>query len=126
MSPDRTSARLVSNGMMQLDITAANGALGIVSRANVALANVSHGLLGVFDGDPANDLQLPNGSVIPLNVSSRRLHYDYGLHWLVPHVSESLFTYTGPKPFESFQNISFEPPFLDEVLGNDSSINATE
>mmetsp|Transcript_41367 Transcript_41367/g.74862 ORF Transcript_41367/g.74862 Transcript_41367/m.74862 type:complete len:975 (-) Transcript_41367:46-2970(-) len=123
MSPDQTSARLVANALLQMDITAADGALGIVSRANGALANVSTGLLGVFDGEPSNDLQLPNGTVLPVNVTSRQLHYGYGLHWLVD-IQDSLFSYSGRDTFATFQNISFKPPFLDELLGSD--VNATE
>jgi hypothetical protein len=41
------------------------------------LTNVTSGLLGNFDGNPYNDLMMPNGTVINANSSERQI-FDYG------------------------------------------------
>lgn len=42
------------------------------------------GLLGDADGNPQDDLQLPNGTVLQTPVSSEVLYGSYGPNWLIP------------------------------------------
>ena len=70
----------------------------------------SCGTFGNFDLDPANDLALRNGELLPLPASFERIHGSYADSWRLRTAAESLFTYaTGEGP-ETF----YLPGFPDE------------
>ena len=39
----------------------------------------SKGLLGTYNDDPADDFTLPNGTVLSPSMTSRQIHYNFGL-----------------------------------------------
>jgi hypothetical protein len=71
--------------------------------------NLTHGLLGVYDGNPYNDLQTPVGNVLPANSTTEQIHYKFGMTWRVDE-SESLFNYLG-KNYSFYDYPDYKPTF---------------
>uniref|UniRef100_A0A914DWE2 Sushi domain-containing protein 2 n=1 Tax=Acrobeloides nanus TaxID=290746 RepID=A0A914DWE2_9BILA len=74
------------------------------------------GLLGVFDGNSADDLTDPNGNVIPPNSSLSDIHYNFGLKWMISQ-EESLFSY-GSKNYTAYNDPNFMPSFDEPDINN--------
>ncbi|XP_030349580.1 mucin-4 isoform X4 [Strigops habroptila] len=77
-----SSAMAVFDGAIAISISAASGMLSVVCSLPDQYRNSTKGLLGVWDHDPANDFQMPNGTSIPVNSSEEEI-YSYGLTWAV-------------------------------------------
>jgi sushi domain-containing protein 2 len=75
------------------------------------------GLLGVFDGNSADDLTDPNGNVIPPNSSLIDIHYNFGLKWMISQ-EESLFSY-GSKNYTAYNDPNFVPSFDEPDINVD-------
>ncbi|XP_038044292.1 sushi domain-containing protein 2-like [Patiria miniata] len=75
------------------------------------------GLLGNLNGNPDDDLQFPNGTILEPGSSLKELH-EYGLEWLVAQ-EESIFTYSSPFDYSTYHFPEFSPTFeipdLNEV-----------
>ncbi|XP_038056068.1 sushi domain-containing protein 2-like, partial [Patiria miniata] len=75
------------------------------------------GLLGNLNGNPDDDLQFPNGTILEPGSSLRELH-DFGLEWLVAQ-EDTIFTYISPFDYSTYHFPEFSPTFevpdLDEV-----------
>ena len=69
------------------------------------------GLLGNFNGLVDDDLMLPRGGSLPINSTLSKIHYRFGLHWMVSEY-ESLFSYQTPFGYNSYSQPSFQPTFL--------------
>ena len=41
--------------------------------------NKTEGLLGTYNGDPDDDFTLPTGTVLPADLNSSAIHYNFGL-----------------------------------------------
>uniref|UniRef100_A0A914X5Q1 Sushi, nidogen and EGF-like domain-containing protein 1 n=1 Tax=Plectus sambesii TaxID=2011161 RepID=A0A914X5Q1_9BILA len=54
--------------------------------------NYTSGLVGVFDGNPNDDLRDPQGHVISSNSDICTIHHDFGMKWMIAE-EESLFFY---------------------------------
>jgi len=78
--------------------------------ADVVNKGKTRGLLGTFDGHPENDLQTPDGLVIPLSSSLEKIHFDFGLKWMI-RKEESFFTYGKDKSYDTYKNEKFRPSF---------------
>ncbi|XP_061188889.1 protein mesh-like [Saccostrea echinata] len=86
--------------------------------ANDSLKGTISGLLGDFDGNPSNDLLLPNGSVLEPNVTEETIYMSFKNAWRITSV-ESLFTYPNGKTYEDYNNDglkNFFPEFLSSVV----------
>ncbi|XP_076091868.1 protein mesh-like isoform X1 [Mytilus galloprovincialis] len=68
------------------------------------------GLFGDNDGDVGNDLHSKDNDLTQGNASMVTIHNDFGLSWRAAE-NESLFTYTGGRTYESYQNLNFVPTF---------------
>ncbi|KAL5009486.1 hypothetical protein ScPMuIL_011791 [Solemya velum] len=68
------------------------------------------GLLGNFNGDPNDDLQQPNGTVLPKSATESEIYYNFGELW---RTSTTLFTYPAGKSITDFQFPGFVPIFID-------------
>lgn len=68
---------------------------------------------GVWDHDPADDFQMPNGTSIPVNSSEEEI-YSYGMTWAVGE--HSLFT----QPLDS-SALNFTPFFLSRLRQENES-----
>ncbi|KAK2171660.1 hypothetical protein NP493_1037g00034 [Ridgeia piscesae] len=75
--------------------------------------------MGRFNNDPADDLQPANGGeLLSANASSERdIFTIFGQSWRIKR-ADSIFKYIDGTSFEHFDRSSFEPIFLQEVLGN--------
>ncbi|XP_052091067.1 protein mesh-like isoform X1 [Mytilus californianus] len=68
------------------------------------------GLFGDNDGDAGNDLHSKDNELTQGNASMVAIHNNFGLSWRAAE-NESLFTYTGGRTYESYQNLNFIPTF---------------
>ena len=68
----------------------ANGILAVVVNVPESAYNKTSGLLGVFNGDPDDDLTAPDGTVLSPDSDMETIYYDFGQlcelwrvsHWL--------------------------------------------
>lgn len=64
--------------------------------------NRVRGLMGNFDGNPANDLFLRNGALLPNPIDFNTFYNVYANSWRVPSLAESLFYYGAGEAFGGF------------------------
>jgi hypothetical protein len=120
MVPTEKATIIVTGDRKNVSISFASGfsfvftrvenSLTLVSMADVKNKGKTRGLLGTFDGHPENDLQTPDGVVIPLSSSLKTIHYDFGLKWMITK-AESFFTYGKDKSYDTYKNEQFQPSF---------------
>uniref|UniRef100_A0A8C4V7F1 Mucin-4 n=1 Tax=Falco tinnunculus TaxID=100819 RepID=A0A8C4V7F1_FALTI len=75
-----SSITAVFDGAIAVSISANSGILSVVCSLPDRYRNSTKGLLGVWDHDPADDFQMPNGTSIPVNSSEEEI-YSYGMTW---------------------------------------------
>ncbi|KAH3861667.1 hypothetical protein DPMN_024601, partial [Dreissena polymorpha] len=73
----------------------------------------STGLYGNNDGDSNNEFNLPDGTVLPNNMTDRMIH-NYAEQWNVTSQTR-LFHYSTGKPISATADPTFYPIFLDEI-----------
>ncbi|XP_060591770.1 fibrillin-1-like [Ruditapes philippinarum] len=110
---DNALSVLFPTSGISLNISVSVQMLSISTIIPNTLTNVTSGLLGNFDGNPYNDLMMPNGTVINANSSERQI-FDYGQTWEIDE-KKSMFVYEDGKSHQDYQNNSFTPRFLDEI-----------
>ncbi|XP_010083669.1 PREDICTED: mucin-4 [Pterocles gutturalis] len=98
------SVTAIFDGAIAIAISAASGILSVVCSLPDRYHNGTKGLLGVWDHDPTDDFQMPNGTSIPVNSSEEEI-YSYGMTWAVGE--HSLFA----QPLDS-RLMNFTPIFL--------------
>lgn len=80
------------------------------------------GLLGVMDGNPNNDLTLPDGSILNSNSNDREIYSGFGLRWATTAES-SVFVYSNGLSHSSFVNTAYMPAFIsDGIKFNNSEL----
>lgn len=79
------------------------------------------GLLGNNDGNPDNDLQDDNGTVIAAMSPLRQIHYQFGEKWRIT-AEESMFTYPIGKTYNDYAVPSFTPNFVAPVMSDDNAV----
>jgi len=82
--------------------------------------NKSKGLLGTYNDDSDDDFTLPNGTVLSPSMTARQIHYDFGLNWQIT-AEQSLFTYGPNENVSTFQNASFVPMFVEDIVWADNA-----
>jgi len=110
ISADRKEVTVSFASGFSFGITVAENSLMLSSVVDARIKGKTRGLLGVFDGHPENDLQAPNGNVIPLNSSLETIHFEFGLKWMIAK-EESLFIYDTGKSYDTYKNEKFRPSF---------------
>ncbi|CAN9504868.1 unnamed protein product [Ophioblennius macclurei] len=80
------------------------------------------GLLGVMNGDPADDLKLSNGQIVADPKNPEQV-YSFGVNWLVPNES-ALFTYDSQYLLDTYyyaprHDVNFIPVFTIPENPND-------
>lgn len=63
-----------------ITITPAIKALDISVNMPVTFRNQTKGLLGNYNNDPSDDFTLPNGTVLPSNITDRQKFVHFGIH----------------------------------------------
>ncbi|KAK2160812.1 hypothetical protein NP493_1626g00009 [Ridgeia piscesae] len=93
--------------------------LDITVGASDKFKNHTKGLMGVFNGDPMDDLLPPGENAVPLsNISSEKtIFYQFGELWRILAV-DSLFYYASGESYSTFVHKEFKPLFLEDVLNN--------
>ncbi|XP_068020042.1 mucin-4 [Melanerpes formicivorus] len=108
-----SSSMAVFDGAIAVSISANFGILSVVCSLPSQYRNSTKGLLGVWDHDPTDDFQMPNGTSIPVNSSEEEI-YSYGMTWAVGE--HSLFT----QPLDSLA-MNFTPIFLSRLRQENES-----
>ncbi|XP_075013781.1 mucin-4 [Calonectris borealis] len=108
-----SSVTAVFDGAIAISISAASGILNVVCSLADRYRNSTKGLLGVWDHDPADDFQMPNGTSIPVNSSEEEI-YSYGMTWAVG--DHSLFAQHLDSPV-----MNFTPIFLSRLRQENES-----
>ncbi|CAM9324750.1 unnamed protein product [Bubo scandiacus] len=102
-----SSVTAIFDGAIAVSISATSGILSVVCSLPDQYRNSTKGLLGVWDHDPADDFQMPNGTSIPVNSSEEEI-YSYGMTWAV--AEQSLFAQSLDSPV-----MNFTPIFLSRL-----------
>jgi Ca2+-binding RTX toxin-like protein len=84
------------------------GYLNVTPYIATGRANAVEGLLGDFDGDRANDLQLADGTVLAQPVDILDLYGLFANAWRVTD-ADSLFVYADGESTDDFQRLDFPP-----------------
>uniref|UniRef100_A0A8C3Y234 Mucin-4 n=1 Tax=Catharus ustulatus TaxID=91951 RepID=A0A8C3Y234_CATUS len=103
-----SSVTAVFDGTVAVSVSATSGMLSVVCSLPDWYRNSTRGLLGVWDHDPADDFQMPNGTSIPVNSSEEEI-YSYGM-------TCNLFT----QPLDS-PALTFTPFFLSRLRQENES-----
>ncbi|XP_067018613.1 mucin-like protein isoform X3 [Acropora muricata] len=85
--------------------------------------NKTKGLFGTYNKDPDDDFTLPNGTVLSPDITSRDIHFKFGLNWQITD-QESLFTYGPGENVSTFANATFEPMFVEDIKWADNDTEA--
>ncbi|KAH9505495.1 hypothetical protein Btru_057451 [Bulinus truncatus] len=78
------------------------------------LHNKTRGLLGNFNGDRSDEFTLPNGTVLPSNISEREIYEQFAKTWVVTDAN-SVFLYKDGESAETYQHLDFVPTYGDEA-----------
>ncbi|XP_026710780.1 mucin-4 [Athene cunicularia] len=108
-----SSITAIFDGAIAVSISATSGILSMVCSLPDRYHNSTKGLLGVWDHDPADDFQMPNGTSIPVNSSEEEI-YSYGMTWAV--AKQSLFAHSLDSPI-----MNFTPIFLSRLRQENES-----
>ncbi|KAK2162840.1 hypothetical protein NP493_1501g01086 [Ridgeia piscesae] len=93
--------------------------LDITVGASDKFKNHTKGLMGVFNGDPTDDLLPPGENVVALSNSSseKTIFYGFGELWRINQV-DSLFYYVNGESYLTYAHPEFKPLFLEDVTAN--------
>ncbi|XP_032049167.1 mucin-4 [Aythya fuligula] len=97
-----SSVTATFDGTVSVSISASAGLLSVVCSLPDRYRNTTKGLLGVWDNNPADDFQMPNGTSIPVNSSEEEI-FSYGMTWAVGE--HSLFAQPLAAPEKNFTPI---------------------
>ena len=59
-----------------------------------SLAGKTSGLLGNFNGDPDDDFQTPDGSLVAPDADMKTIHYEFGLLCMIARYSTIVYHIT--------------------------------
>ncbi|KFZ63803.1 Mucin-4, partial [Podiceps cristatus] len=108
-----SSVMAIFDGAIAVSISATSRILSVVCSLPDRYCNGTKGLLGVWDYDPADDFQMPNGTIIPVNSSEEEI-YSYGMTWAAGE--HSLFAQPLASPVTNFT-----PVFLSQLRQENTS-----
>ncbi|XP_064522242.1 mucin-4 isoform X2 [Pseudopipra pipra] len=108
-----SSVTAVFDGTIAVSISAASGILSMICSLPDWYRNSTKGLLGVWDHDPTDDFQMPNGTSIPVNSSEEEI-YSYGMTWALDE--NNLFAQSLGSPV-----LNFTPIFLSRLRQKNES-----
>uniref|UniRef100_A0A803JTA1 Uncharacterized protein n=2 Tax=Xenopus tropicalis TaxID=8364 RepID=A0A803JTA1_XENTR len=104
-------------GLISVSVSAYSGIMNAITNLPTQFFGKSQGLLGVWNSDTADDLQMPNGTVISTNSSEQDI-YNYGLTWTVSGMN--LFSLFQSRAIQRSAS-TFEPVFLSDLIKQYSS-----
>ncbi len=83
--------------------------MSFIAEMNEEFQGQISGLLGNLNGDPEDDFQFPNGTIIR-DLSSLKDIHDYALTWMIAE-EDSIFTYVSPYDYNTYHFPDFTPIF---------------
>ncbi|XP_038044296.1 uncharacterized protein LOC119718996 [Patiria miniata] len=83
--------------------------MSFIAQLDTKFQGQIQGLLGNLNGNPDDDLQFPNGTILEPGSSLKEIH-EFGLEWLVAP-EESIFTYISPFDYNTYYLPEFSPTF---------------
>ncbi|OXB75646.1 UNVERIFIED_CONTAM: hypothetical protein H355_001290 [Colinus virginianus] len=108
-----SSITAIFDGTVSISVSAGSGMLSAVCSLPEQYHNGTKGLLGVWNHNPTDDFQMPNGTNIPVNSSEEEI-FIYGMTWAVGE--HSLFAQPLAAPIRTFN-----PIFLSELRQENES-----
>ncbi|KAI0237078.1 Mucin-like protein [Lamellibrachia satsuma] len=101
--------------------------LDITVGASTKFKGKTKGLMGLFNGDPTDDLLPPGENVVPLSNSSseKRIFDEFGELWRIQKI-DSLFYYAPGESYSTYAHTEFQPLFLEDVLANMTTAQRTK
>ncbi|KAI8767258.1 mucin protein, partial [Biomphalaria glabrata] len=78
------------------------------------MANKTRGLLGNFNGNKNDEFILPDGQLLPANISDRQIYQEFAKKWAVISTN-SVFMYGPGENTSLYQHPDFEPFYKDET-----------
>ncbi|XP_075034646.1 sushi domain-containing protein 2 isoform X2 [Mixophyes fleayi] len=92
-----------------VEVRARGGFLSVSTLLPDIFLNKTQGLLGVMNNDPADDLTLRNGTVLPITASPEQI-FQFGADWAVTNES-SLFLYDSQDLLNDYR-LKHDPDFI--------------
>jgi len=116
LSPENYILQFENEINIDIILTEEHNAFSIITTLPDRFQNKTKGLLGIMDGNIANDFSLPNGTVLQLNASNDRdIFYKFGEHWRNTP-SNSIFTYSDGFNHSDYANKTFVPRFIADGI----------
>ncbi|MEE6515241.1 hypothetical protein FKM82_023840 [Ascaphus truei] len=105
---------------ISLSVSVKLGTLSFVVTLQPTYQNRTEGLLGVYNGNPNDDLLSADGHTIPYNESTKLTDaqiFIFGITWKTTSES-SIFVYntTAGESWDTYNNNSFVPMFYDDLI----------
>ncbi|XP_038044295.1 sushi domain-containing protein 2-like [Patiria miniata] len=114
---DMTKINIAVSAGIAVTVYIDTAVMSFIAQLDTKFQGQVQGLLGNLNGNPDDDLQFPNGTILEPGSSLKELH-DFGLEWLVAP-EESIFTYISPFDYSTYHFPEFSPTFeipdLNEV-----------
>ncbi|XP_038055045.1 sushi domain-containing protein 2-like [Patiria miniata] len=114
---DLTKIKIAFNAGIAVTVYIDAEVMSFIAQLDTNFQGQVKGLLGNLNGNPDDDLQFPNGTILESASSLKELH-KFGLEWLVAQ-EDSKFTYISPFDYSTYHFPEFFPTFkvpnLNEV-----------
>ena len=110
VNTDLSEVRVTFSAGISLIIFVNSEVMSFIAQLDTKFQSQVEGLLGNMNGDPADDFQFPNGTILETDSSLQKIH-EYGLEWLVTE-SESNFEYISPFDYSTYNFPDFVPTFV--------------
>ncbi|KAI8482347.1 hypothetical protein Bbelb_399380 [Branchiostoma belcheri] len=124
LKPSNDSILVVFLSGVTVKVSAKKGMLAVEFSAPPEYRGKVRGLLGRWDGDPANDFEAFNGTVFPADSTEREL-YEFGNSWKVTAENgpkKSLFFYKDGEDVNTFTSTDYQPKYTDELVFDDPEL----
>ncbi|XP_019632992.1 PREDICTED: mucin-like protein isoform X1 [Branchiostoma belcheri] len=124
LKPSNDSILVVFLSGVTVKVSAKKGMLAVEFSAPPEYRGKVRGLLGRWDGDPANDFEAFNGTVFPADSTEREL-YEFGNSWKVTAENgpkKSVFFYKDGEDVNTFTSTDYQPKYTDELLFDDPEL----
>ncbi|NXC47738.1 MUC4 protein, partial [Penelope pileata] len=108
-----SSITAIFDGAITISVSSSSGMLSVVCSLPDRYRNGTRGLLGVWDHNPTDDFQMPNGTSISVNSSVEEI-FSYGMTWAVGE--HNLFAQPLATPVRNFT-----PVFLSQLRQDNES-----
>ena len=85
-----TGILVVFDGGVGLELKATEGAMSILLTAPESFQGQTQGLMGTWNGNANDDFLTPNGTLLPITLTTEEIHYEFGLPCMIHIITHSL------------------------------------